>query len=145
MDEKEKRGAGAWKRLIERMKADKKFEAAVYIALLLIGLLVYLLLPESTAPQKRGETDTESSARSEVSVERQLEETLCHMRGVGDVKVMLSYAENGREEVYGVIVLARGAEDIMVRTRIESAVQTVLRVDAARINVFEMEDIAEVK
>ena len=136
-----------WMRLLARMKADKKFEAAVYIALLMLGLLVYLLIPETKTPTGPtatigGGAKTDRSA----SIEQQLEETLRCMRGVGETRVMLTYnLGETEEEIYGVIVLAQGARDIMVRTRIQSAVQTVLNVDAARINVFEMEQIAEVE
>ncbi len=136
-----KESAFSWKHLIARMKENKKFEAAVYITLLLIGLLIYLLIPNGETVMGKAESKGENVAKTPAgaTVERQLEETLGHMRGVGDVEVMLTYRdENTKEEVYGVIVIAEGAENLLVKSSIQSAVQTVLNVEASRINVFEM-------
>lgn len=135
-----------WKKGFEafmaRMKKDKKFEGAVYLALLALMGLLYLSL-------RGAETETKKTNAVDSGVESRLEETLSCMRGVGDVRVMLTYREaapqeSGRE-VQGVIVIAQGAENVATRLRIQNAVQTVLGVQAEQVDVFEMYEIAEVE
>ncbi len=140
-----KENGGIWKNLIARMKQDKKFEAAVYIALLMLGLLLYLLIPQGEKESKLEKEELPEAANA--PIEGRLEDALCRMRGVGEVKVMVTYDEKNEygEDIYGVIVIAEGAQDIMVRTQIQSAVQTVLNVDVSKINVFEMDQIMEVE
>ena len=71
----------------------------------------------------------------------QLEEALCCMQGVGEAKVMITRAEP--DMIRGVIVVARGAEDVAVRLRIQSAVCTVLGIEPGRVEVFKMYEKTE--
>lgn len=135
----EKKGA-LYQRFLERMRADKKFEAAVYATLLALGLLLYLLIPEggfaAGAPQ--------GGATEAGTLEEELAQTLRCMRGVGEVEIMLRYDEGAAGGVGGAIVVAEGARDAAVRKSIEAAVSAILSLDAPRIAVFEMDQTEEV-
>ncbi|MDO5110911.1 MAG: hypothetical protein Q4E65_01260 [Clostridia bacterium] len=135
MQKKEK--TSVWQRLIARMKADKRFEATVYLVLLVIAASVYLLMAKT--PVRPWDNSVESGADA-IAVE--LEEALCCMQGVGQAKVMIT-RENDPQTVRGVIVVAEGAEDISVRLRIQTAVCTVLGIESERVEVFKMYEKAE--
>ena len=138
----EKKGA-LRERFLERMRADKKFEAAVYAALLVLGLLLYLLIPEGgfSAPARGAPPGRAAEAGT---LEEELAATLRRMRGVGQVELMIRYDEAAPGGVGGVIVVAEGARDAAVRKSIEAAVSAILSLDAPRIAVFEMDQTEEV-
>lgn len=133
-----------WEAFKARIKKDKKFEGAVYLVLLaLLGLLYLSLRGGGTEGTKKADPINDG-------VESRLEQTLSCMRGVGDVRVMLTYREASEEqteksgrEVQGVIVIAEGAENVATRLRIQNAVQTVLGIEAEQVDVFEMYERTE--
>ncbi|MDO4482116.1 MAG: hypothetical protein Q4C14_05240 [Bacillota bacterium] len=73
--------------------------------------------------------------------EQRLSDILSEVKGVGDVKVMLTYCrdENRDDVVKGVIVVAQGAGDTVARNKIVSAAQSVFDIPVSRIAVLESE------
>lgn len=133
-------GISLWKRLIGRMKTDKRFEAGVYIALLAVIVSLYLLFGKAPMQKASGE-----KGEAGAGLERELEQALECIRGVGETHVMINNSEKDGGEVEGVIVIAEGAEDILIRGSIQSAVQTLLGVDQEKVGVYRMNEKTEVK
>jgi hypothetical protein len=149
---------------IEKLRSNKRLEAGVYASILALAAVIFLLsggisCSESTDRQPKGTEETQSlSVRT--SLEARLEAILSSIKGAGEVRVMVTCAEeetgggsynlfaenSGTEnvadgalpEVIGVIVVAEGAGDIRVKNELQTAVMTVLGTDAARISIFSM-------
>lgn len=131
---REKETEGICQRLLARMRTDKRFEATVYLVLLLLAAVAYTLTIK--APAARMDS---AAASREDAVALQLEEALSSMQGVGEAKVMITREEKD-DTVRGVIVIAQGTEDFAVKLRIQNAVCTVLDVGNDRVEVFEMRE-----
>lgn len=124
--------------LVEKMKADKKFELVVYSVLILIGILIFavsscdgLSLLDNTG------TTEKNAGRGADDVEGQLEDILSSIDGAGEVKVMIVRSDDGT--ICGAIVTAQGAADIAVRERLQNAVRTVLGIEIGQVEIFQME------
>lgn len=115
-------------------------------------LLAVLLVAGSVLwPQPQAQTTLTQTHASEM--EARLGEVLSKMTGAGRVEVVIQYertepAQGGwlasQEQTAeaappaAVIVVAEGAGDVGVRLRLARAVQTLLRLDADAVEVFEM-------
>ena len=115
---------GAFARLSDAVKGARKLEIFVGIAL---AAAVGLILLANSSDGGGGET----------GLERRMERTLSYIAGAGDVSVFINEAEDG--SITGVLVVAEGAGDMGVRLRLMSAVEAALGVEAARIEITEME------
>lgn len=71
--------------------------------------------------------------------EQRMSDILSEVKGVGDVKVMLTYGEDERGEssVKGVVVVAQGAGDIITKNKIITAAQSAFDIPVSRITVLE--------
>jgi len=122
------------------MLRQKKGAEILLAAVMIIGALILLLVSP-------GGTETPKAASAD-NVEARLEETLSAIEGVGRVQAMLTYtggraadpgwlaSEAPQGEVVGVIVVAEGGGDVRVQLEVIRAVQTVLGVEANRVEVF---------
>ena len=117
-------------------------QAAMLLAVLLVAGSVLWPQPQAQTAQ------THAS-----EMEARLGEVLSEMTGAGRVEVVIQYertepAQGGwltsQEQTAeaappaAVIVVAEGAGDVGVRLRLARAVQTLLRLDADAVEVFEM-------
>ena len=92
--------------LAERMKADKKFELAVYAVLLMLGVLIFAFSSCDGLNLGGGAGNASSGgAASEDEVEQRLEDILSSIEGAGAVRVMIVRAQDG--SITGAIVTAR--------------------------------------
>ena len=137
MSMREKETEGICQRLLARMRTDKRFEATVYLVLLLLAAVAYTLTIK--APAARMDS---AAASREDAVALQLEEALSSMQGVGEAKVMITREEKD-DTVRGVIVIAQGTEDFAVKLNVQDAVCTVLGIEAGRVEIFEMQERME--
>jgi len=80
---------------------------------------------QSTVNSDSNQSNTQSTSKSAVTVQGR------------DGNEPLIIKEN-QPEIRGVIVIARGGDDIHVRMELVKAVQTVLRVEAKKVEVFTM-------
>ena len=143
--------------------------AAVAIAALVIfasagGISCDMKGAANSGASGTGESASIERARTESETEARLAEVLSGISGAGKVTVMvslgggtdetaetdvsglLSYSgtnahktDDGSLKIEGVIVIAEGADDIRVRTDIQSAVRTLLGIPASRIGVYKMQ------
>ena len=106
-----------------------------FAALLLCCLLALVLVPGASR---------EISGMTEE--EERMAATLSKIAGAGEVRVSIYYEEIGSgfgqqpKNPAGVVIVARGAEDIQVRLRLFRAAETLLGLPPARVEVFSMEE-----
>ena len=103
----------------------KKIGAGGLAALAAILILCLLLFSEK-------EENTRIKTEKEMRLERAIEK----IEGAGEADVLVM-EEGGN--VVGVLIVAEGADDIAVRLRLQTAVQTLLNVDNDKISVVPME------
>lgn len=126
----------------EKLRA-KGAQAAMLLAVLVIA--GGALWPQQT--QLASQTVSHAS-----ELEARLGEVLSEISGAGRVEVAIQYearqeaqpvwsgaqTNSGTGAPASVIVVAQGAGDVAVRLRLARAVQTLLRLDAECVEVFEM-------
>lgn len=122
--------------LVARMKADKRFELAVYAVLLLVGVAIFAI-SSCEGPVSRWATPEAGQAPVADELEARLADILSSIEGAGEVKVMIM--RNEADEVTGAIVTAQGAADIGVREQLQNAVRTVLGIGLNQVDIFRME------
>ncbi len=124
-----------------------------YIIIALLGLLLLVVIfPTDGLDSSMSAEYTESVEESDL--EAQLERVLSSMEGVGDVEVMITLEstqsslfgdDSSTGKVSGVVVVAQGAGDAVVETRISDAVKALFSVDAHKISIVKMKSQEEDK
>lgn len=124
-----------------------------YIIIALLGLLLLVVIfPTDGLDSSMSADGTESVEESDL--EAQLERVLSSMEGVGDVEVMITLEstqsslfgdDSSTGKVSGVVVVAQGAGDAVVETRISDAVKALFSVDAHKISIVKMKSQEEDK
>lgn len=138
------------KKLINKLRDNRKIELTVYAVMILIAVFIFLITGGISC-DRRTESDagTKSYATEapeygfEQDLERRLERILSEIDGVGSVSVMITLENSVNESdasssmaVKGVIVVADGADNLKVKAELIDAVKTVLSVEPSKINVF---------
>lgn len=118
-----------------------------YIVIALLGLLVLvLLMPTSSVDNERDGNVSATENASERETEAQLKKVLSAMEGVGAVEVMITYETQGNTlfgtstesgKVCGVVVVAEGAGNAVVETRILNAVKALFSIEAHKISIVK--------
>lgn len=109
-------------KLFQKLKSIKHIEIIIAVIFAIIIMLIYI-----------SSTETKSVSTS-ASLEARLENILSDIEGAGDVSVLINTTSN--EVIDGVIVVASGAENITVKLNILKAVQTVLKIPTAQIEIL---------
>ncbi|MGI6071019.1 MAG: hypothetical protein ACOYBE_11455 [Blautia sp.] len=127
-----------------------------WFILLLVGILLAVIaLPtgkkttEKTASLGSLEPDRteETSSGEKQQMERDLENLLSKVEGVGEVRVLLTIKEDSGSlygssqstpSVTGVLIAASGADNLSVVENIQEAVQALFQVEAHKIKVMKM-------
>ena len=107
------------KKMLDILKGARWFE--VLLALVAIAIL----LLQFAGSASFGSDGTE--------LERRLSGILGQIDGVGRVKVMVTQSADGVPE--GALVVAEGADDVGVCLRLQYAVQTLLGIEASKIEI----------
>lgn len=107
--------------LWERLRAAKGAEVLALLAL--AALLALLLLGNGP---KRATEHTE--------LETRLARILSRVDGAGEVEVMVN--EDGEGSVTGAVIVAAGEENVMTYLSLQSAVTTLLKIDADRVEIL---------
>lgn len=108
---------GMW----ERLRGARGVE--ILAALALIALLALLLHSSGGQPTAQ---KTELEAR--------LERTLSGVDGAGEVRAMIAQDANGN--VTGALIVSDGLEDVAAYLNLQSAVMTLLELDASRVEII---------
>ena len=111
------------KKFLDALRGARKIEIFLAIA------AIAVLLLQGGVPFQPKTHGTE--------LEQRLGAILCRIDGVGNVEVMVTEAADGSPA--GVLVVADGAGEIGVCLRLQYAVQTLLGVEASRIEIVRSE------
>lgn len=115
------------KKAVDFLKNNK---AIVIISAIIIALIILVVtVGGGNASISVGTSDEKSKT------ELKLEQILSSIEGVGDSNVMINEGADGIE---GVIIVCRGAGNIMVRNDIINAVATALNIQKNIIAVYAM-------
>lgn len=130
---------------IDKIFGDKKSNKLIYI-LLAMGIML-LVLGSSFKEEPKQEPAPLTDSRS-----AQAERILSEIKGVGEVRVMLSEPREEKDSVFSenkgestlslssVLIVADGAADSRVREKIILAATAALGVDPHKIQVFERKE-----
>lgn len=122
-----------------------KEKGSKYIVFILLGLLVLVLaLPTG---HLESSVDKAATQVAESDMESQLARVLSAMEGVGEVEVMITTeslennlfgTESGTGKVSGVVVVAQGAGNAVIESRISEAVKALFSIDVHKISIVKM-------
>ncbi len=122
------------RRALDRLRALRHIEWAL-LALLAAAALMLMSGSSSDGIGQGGE------------LERRMEAVLECVQGAGRVRVLVNGSENtdmfsGQTDrsVVGVLVVAEGADDLNVALALGRAVQTLLGIEADRIEILDMKE-----
>ena len=119
----------AIKSFFAKLKSIKNIE--VYIALIL-AVVVVLLVFVGSGTKNASKTVEDDSYIDEM--EHKICSVIQKIDGCGKAEVAISY--NSDESVIGVVVVAEGANDPIIRFKIVEVVVTLLDVDSTSVSVF---------
>ena len=118
-----------------------------YIVIILMVLLLLVLLMPTSSKEAEGAGGTlVSEGVSERETEAQLKRVLSAMEGVGEVEVMITFetegnslfgSSSGMGKVSGVVIVADGAGNAVVETRILNAVKALFSIEAHKISIVK--------
>jgi stage III sporulation protein AG len=134
----------------ENAKAGWNFrDKNTWLILGLLGILLLVIaLPAGGSEQEEAvqtAENTDSGFASEM--ELHLQETLEAMEGVGHVRVMITWKEetesfsvskNQESQVQGILVVAQGGGDSIVRQNILQSLEALFPVEAHKITIVKM-------
>ena len=117
------------KKFFAKLKSIKNIE--IYVALILAAIVLIFVFAS-------GRSKNTSQSIDDDTYISQMEHKICsviqNIDGCGNAKVVISYG--GDDEVVGVVVVAEGAADPIVRFKIVEVVVTLLDVDSNNVAVF---------
>ena len=108
----------------------KKYKTGLIIAAIIVALVMIVCLSGGVSSNITVNSSTDKS-----QTEIKLEQILSSIDGVGESMVMINESENG---INGVVIVCRGADNIMVRNDIINAVSTALNIKKNIIAVYAM-------
>ncbi len=115
--------------IVKKVKSIKNLQIIVVIFIIAIALIIYSTV--ITSREEKVGTNTSSSVMN--SDEERLSGALSSIDGVGEVKTMITKNDN---DVVGVIVIAEGADNPLVRIKLVEAVSVALGIDPKLVSVF---------
>lgn len=110
-------------KIFQKLKNIKHIEIIIAIIFAVIILLIYLSSTNLTSTSKSSSTNLES----------RLETILSDIDGAGNVSVLIN---DSNDQIDGVIVVASGADNVFVKMNILKAVETVLKIPTAQIEIL---------
>ena len=122
-----------------------KEKGSKYLIWILLGVLLLIMVIPASGNKTQAVTKTESITQGDM--EESLKRVLMAMEGVGKVEVMITTLPGnqslfGEEEdaplVCGVVVVAQGAGDALVESRILEAVKALFGIDSHKISIVKM-------
>ncbi|MBD5092427.1 MAG: hypothetical protein HDT36_03495 [Clostridiales bacterium] len=113
----------------KKIKGIKNIQIIAVVFIIAIGLIIYSTVSTS---KSSGGTDTAVSTVMTAD-EQRLSAILSNIDGAGKVEAMIT--KQG-DTVMGVLVIADGASDILVRVRLIEAAATALGVNKQVVNVY---------
>lgn len=119
------------KKLLDYLKSNSK--VIVIIALIFALTVAVVLINRNNGSSVSVAATVSESGMSDT--EKKLTAVLSSISGVGETEVMINESDN---VINGVIVVCKGADNIMTRNDILNAVSTALNVDKKIIAIYAM-------
>lgn len=129
-----------------------KEKGSKYLVFILVGFLILVMcIPTKTSETKLVQ---EKAEENNLELEERLENVLSAMEGVGKVEVMITTetanesvfgTQNAEGKVCGVVIVAEGAGNATVNTRITDAVKALFPIDVHKISIVKMRSQEERK
>lgn len=117
------------KKAVEFLKQNRN---ALIVLVLLIALIIIAI---SLSGSSLSASSTGGSDLNKSQTEIKLQQILSEIEGVGKAEVMIN---EGAEGIEGVIIVCSGANNLMTRNNIISAVSTLLKVNGNKIAIYAM-------
>jgi len=117
------------------LKSDKAIKAIVFggISLIVLYFLSATFAPDTTSHKTSPNTANESNQSTEERLEEKLHRALSALDGVGELTIVVTLEPTG--EIRGAAVIAKGAENPVVRERVSEITSRLLAVGTNRISV----------
>jgi len=107
-----------------------------WMLILLVGiLLVVIAIPTNKSSILYSDSSYEKTQVQADNLEKRLKNLLEQIEGVGEVHIMITYAEDTK--VDGIVILADGGGNAVVARKISDVVQALFTVDSHKIKVIE--------
>ena len=133
------------KEIVEKCKKIKGFEIICALVIAVIAVCIYFSVNAITSNSKATQ---QSTSQAQSGLVGEIQEILSDIDGVGDCQVLITYkagqdtqevgALNSTDNIQGVVVVAKGGNDVLARIKIVNALCTLLKIDANNIQIFEM-------
>lgn len=128
-----------------KVKTIKNIEIIIGVVIICIVVLIYSTVTSKPESNKiSGLSDNKSYGENATELEMRLGEILSEIDGAGRVSVMISQetcedgaSAEGQIKASGVVIVADGADNVMVRMNLITATKTLLDVDADAIQIFD--------
>ena len=116
-------------KFFQKVKSIKNIE--IYIALILAVIVIICVFAGSGVKNTSKTVDNDTYPNE---MEHKICSVIQKIDGCGKAQVAISY--DGGEDVIGVVVVAEGATDPIIRFKIVQVVVTLLDVDSSSVSVF---------
>lgn len=128
-----------------KVKTIKNIEIIIGVVIICLVVLIYSTVTSKPESNKiSGLSDNKSYGENATELEMRLGEILSEIDGAGRVTVMISQenseegaSADGQVKAIGVVIVADGADNVMVRMNLITATKTLLDVDADAIQIFD--------
>lgn len=107
---------------------------------LLAGILLLIIgMPSGSGAEKK---ETENVSKNSALLEKQLEDALMQIEGIGTVEATILLEpfadEYASPEIRGILVVASSGDNPVEALKIQQTVMTLFQIDAHRIKVMKM-------
>lgn len=110
--------------VVQKLKGVKNIRIIAVVFIIAIALIIYSTVATST--KKKAETQRSVSQSLENDEEARLSAILSNLEGAGDVQTMITKSDG---EITGVLVIADGAKNPMIRLRLMQACASALGIN----------------
>ena len=134
------------KNIVEKCKKIKGFEIICALVIAVIAICIYFSVNAIAKTSKSN--DTQATLQKQSGLVGEIQEILSDIDGVGECQVLITYKAgqdtqdvgnlNSTDNIQGVVVVAKGGNDVLARIKIVNALCTLLKIDANNIQIFEM-------
>ena len=114
--------------MLERLRSTLRGarQIEIFVLIILIALAGLCLMDRKSSNTDNG---------ADTALEARLESILACIDGVDSPEVMITESDIGG--VNGVVVVARGIENMQARLNVQNAVQTLLNIELSRIEIID--------
>lgn len=135
----EKNEVKSCRTLLEKIKTMKNYQIFVALVIAVIIILIYFSVNAIIAKPK-----TQNVAKGNQS---QLEKVISQIDGVGYCNIVITYNKNGsihqssevedNVEVFGVVVVAEGGDNVYVKMKLTDALCALLKIKSNNIKIYK--------